>query len=102
MNATRRPSQQSNQSDRRFRAENHVAARRRRLCELEGHGHPTDFARELLDIFEQTLATRVADRDRLIGELASLKMHEIGPPSSREIARPPGTKSAPPLGQPAS
>lgn len=47
----------------------HVAARRRRLCDLERHGHSTDHARELLDIFEQTLAARVADRDRLISEL---------------------------------
>lgn len=49
--------------------ENHVAARRRRLRELERDGHSTDHARDLLDIFEQTLATRVADRDRLVSEL---------------------------------
>ena len=55
-----------------LQGENHVAARRRRLGDLERYGHPTDLARELLDIFEQTLATRVADRDRLIGELTSL------------------------------
>ncbi len=76
--------------------ENHVAARRRRLSVLERHGHPTDFARELLDIFEQTLAIRVADRDRLISELSSLKMHEIGTKSPREIAPRLETKSPPP------
>ncbi|SEP50748.1 hypothetical protein SAMN02990966_07754 [Rhodospirillales bacterium URHD0017] len=37
---------------------------------LEEHGHPTRIARKLLTQFEDVQAMHVADRDRLVDELA--------------------------------
>jgi hypothetical protein len=58
-------------------AETHVAegerilARQRRLlAELERDGHDTRTARTLLQSFEQTQASHVAERDRLRAELS--------------------------------
>ena len=40
------------------------------LMTLEEHGHPTQVARKLLAQFEDVQAMHVADRDRLVDELA--------------------------------
>jgi hypothetical protein len=49
--------------------EQHVAKQRAIVAELERDGHDASSARELLDVFEQTQATHMADRDRLRKEL---------------------------------
>ena len=51
--------------------EKHVARQKQILAELEREGHDPEQARELLAVFEETLAIYVADRERLERELAS-------------------------------
>lgn len=49
--------------------EAHLESQRRIIARLERDGHPTEKARKLLRLFEETQALRVADRDRLREEL---------------------------------
>jgi hypothetical protein len=50
--------------------EQHVARQRRAIvAELERDGHDASIARELLKIFEETLARHIADRDLIRDEL---------------------------------
>jgi hypothetical protein len=51
--------------------EEHVARQQQIVDELERDGHDTTQAREVLKVFEETLATHVADQERLEQELAS-------------------------------
>src|SRR5262249_52550475 len=46
-----------------------VAHQRRIVAELDGEGHDSRMARELLTQFQELLALHVADRDRLLKEL---------------------------------
>ena len=50
--------------------EQHIAKQRALIEKLEGDGHDTVKARELLAVFEETQVLHVADRDRLLRELS--------------------------------
>jgi hypothetical protein len=48
----------------------HVAEQRGLVARLERNGYDTTNSREVLTVFEECLARHIADRDRLITELA--------------------------------
>ena len=51
--------------------ERHVVRQREIIDELKLGGHSTRLAESLLDSFEQTLASHVAHRDRILADLAA-------------------------------
>lgn len=50
--------------------EQHVSRQRELIAELERNGHNTAQATQLLVQFEELLAMHIADRDRIVRELA--------------------------------
>jgi len=53
--------------------EDHVARQRDLVAELAKDGHDQRLAQELLNQFETTLASHIADRDRIRAELAAMR-----------------------------
>jgi hypothetical protein len=49
-----------------------IVRQRQLIAEIEGNGHDSATARELLRQFQETQAIHVADRDRLLKELGAM------------------------------